>query len=320
MTNTLTTTNPSTSPWLAEIERDPGLNSQLTKESYARALRYFYGWKGDRNITKTLVEEYCAVLHSQGASPSRIKLTLSVLKWWTRKAVDIAYENLPKQRADEIALQAARILSIRQKAVAKGTRLPTGRHIEGDELRALIDACLADLTPAGVRDAAWLAVAIPTGARIDEMLKLTIDDLQYTDTGADVIIQHGKGDKARVVFLSGASLEAMDAWLNLRGAAPGALFCPVLKNQRIFVREMSYEAARQILGKRFQQSGLKSRISWHDFRRTLAGNLFSAGVDVSTIKEQLGHADGTDTKRYDRRNDATRRTAIQNIQVPYQKK
>jgi site-specific recombinase XerD len=56
---------------------------------------------------------------------------------------------------------------------------------------------------------------------------------------------------------------------------------------------------RLILKKRFVQSKLTESISWHDFRRTLAGNLFSMGLDDATIQDQMGHASITTTKRYD---------------------
>lgn len=319
MNKSLITPDPA-APWVMELELDPALHSEKSKARYAVVLRAFYFWKGDRPINKGTVEEYCNHLHAMQNAPSTIRQALAVIKWWTRRAVDRAYQTYPREQADDIAAQGDRILAIREKSVAKGTRLPAGRHISNDELAALIDACVQDSSPAGVRDAAWIAVAIPTGARIDEMLKMTLKDLKYTETGVDVTIRHGKGDKARVVFLSGNALAALDAWLNVRTATPGALFCPIRKNGAIDIREMTYEAARLILGKRFRESSLAEHITWHDFRRTLAGNLFTNNIDPKTIQDQLGHVSINTTQKYDRRGDALRRVAISNIEVPYPKK
>jgi integrase len=314
MTTQITTT---TAPYLAEIERDPALQSEKTRARYGVVLDKFYAWKGDRQINKTTIEEYCSELQALHRSPATIRQILAVLKWWTRRVIDLAYENRPQAEADNIAAQLTRILTIREKSVAKGTRLPAGRHVRPEELAALVAACTNDPTPAGARDACWLTIAIQTGARNEELRQITLKNLKYTPEGADLTIPHGKGDKARIVFLSGNVLAALDAWINVRGATPGALFCPVLKNGRVLVRELSAAAADLILEKRFKQSGIRETISWHDFRRTLAGNLFSSNVDPVTIKDQLGHANITTTQRYDRRPDELRRIAIANIEVPY---
>jgi len=156
-----------------------------------------------------------------------------------------------------------------------------------------------------------------TGARNEEIRDIVIDDLTYTDDGADLLIRHGKGDKQRLVFLFDGPLAALNKWIDLRGAYPGPIFCQVLKNGKIIPGgTISYEATRKILHKRFKQSALAERTTWHDFRRTLAGLLFEAGEDISTIQNQFGHASPATTKRYDRRPEERRRLAIKSIRVP----
>jgi hypothetical protein len=57
---------------------------------------------------------------------------------------------------EEQARHAARVATVRD---VKGERPERGRHIEQGELSALIDACVSDTSPAGIRDAAIIALA-----------------------------------------------------------------------------------------------------------------------------------------------------------------
>jgi integrase len=58
-------------------------------------------------------------------------------------------------------------------------------------------------------------------------------------------------------------------------------------------------------------------LGWHDFRRTVAGELLNVGEDISTVAQILGHADVRTTARYDRRPAEARRKAARKISVPY---
>jgi site-specific recombinase XerD len=93
----------------------------------------------------------------------------------------------------------------------------------------------------------------------------------------------GKGDVVRLAYVfEGAA--ALGDWLAWRGPAPGPLFCPVLKSGAIQQgRELTTEALGQLLAKRARQAGLDKPLTWHDFRRTFAGNLLEAGHDLVTV-------------------------------------
>lgn len=58
----------------------------------------------------------------------------------------------------------------------KGETLPAGRSITRGELQALMDACAADLSPAGARDAAILAILYSCGLRRAELVRLDLAD------------------------------------------------------------------------------------------------------------------------------------------------
>jgi len=73
----------------------------------------------------------------------------------------------------------------------------------------------------------------------------------------------------------------------------------------------------RMLDKRGEQAGVK-HFTWHDMRRTTAGRMLSAGVDIATVQKILGHADPRTTARYDRRSEETVKEAVGMLHVPYQ--
>ena len=73
---------------------------------------------------------------------------------------------------------------------------------------------------------------------------------------------------------------------------------------------------RVLLDKRVTMAGVKP-LTWHDFRRTFAGNLLDSGIDLVTVQKLMGHSDPTTTSNYDRRGDEVKRKAIKTLFVPY---
>ena len=58
-----------------------------------------------------------------------------------------------------------------------------------------------------------------------------------------------------------------------------------------------------------------SNFSPHDFRRTFAGDLLSAGVDIVTVQKLMGHSSPDQTAKYDRRQDDTKKKAIMALDI-----
>lgn len=99
---------------------------------------------------------------------------------------------------------------------------------------------------------------------------------------------------------------------------PGPLFCPVLKSGAIRAgRGVSPEAMAQMLAGRARRAGIDKPLTWHDFRRTFAGNLLEAGHDLVTVQRLMGHATPATTALYDRRDESSRRRAVRSLHVPY---
>ena len=302
-----------------ELRCDPRLKSEHTQRGYRRDLTAFEEWREGRMLSKLLVEQYAAELQDQGKLPNTINRALVAVRWWARRLGDLAYETPgmdPGQRRD-IVTQTSRVASIKD---VRGQRAQKGRHLYAGELSALLRVCVQDPKPSGIRDAAMIALAWVTGARRSEIAGLYMTD--YTPTGeneGDLIIK-GKGDKVRTAYIFDGAATALSDWLVFHGDVPGPIFCPVWKSGKIQVGQgMSTEAMAQMLRKRADQAGLDKPITWHDFRRTFAGNLLEAGHDLVTVQKLMGHATPVTTSLYDRRGEESKHRAVRSLHVPYRR-
>jgi integrase len=190
---------------------------------------------------------------------------------------------------------------------------PAGRYVTNDELTAILQACYADSTPAGVRDAAICAMLYFTGLRRTEVINL---DLASYDPATGRTKITGKRQKKHIDYVSNEGIEVMRLWLRLRGKQPGPLFLAVNKFGRIRFEaispkqtqtadpynniRMSAQSVYNMVTKRIKQAGLKD-ISPHDFRRKSASDVLTATHDVLTTTRKYGWSDPKIAQRYDRR-------------------
>jgi len=303
----------------AALASDPRLRSQNTRRGYLADLGAFETWRAGRPISKLLVEAYAAELQHAGKSPNTINRNLAAIRWWARRLADLAQDqpiadaDARAQRA-EIVAQAERVAAVKD---VRGERVPKGRHIAQGELSALLQACVDDHSAAGTRDAAIIALAWATGARRSELAGLAFSNYIPTGAGEGDLRIWGKGDKPRVVYVYNGAAAYLADWLALRGDADGPLFYAINKAGVIQVGHgVSDEALAQMLEKRRQQAGVKA-LSWHDFRRSFAGNLLDNGNDLVTVQKLMGHSSPTTTASYDRRGDEVKRKASRSLHVPY---
>lgn len=235
-------------------------------------------------------------------APSTVNKTLAALRgvlreaWWSGQITAEDYHRV------------ATLPSIKSETFLKGRALAQG------EIRALMARCAADKTPAGVRDAALLAVLYGTGVRRSEAVALDCEN--YEPVNEALKIHSGKGRKDRVVFVVSGTVSALNDWILIRGEKPGALFWPVFHDGTLIQRRMTDQAVLNIVRKRGAQAGLE-RFSPHDLRRSYISDLLEAGADLSTVQRLAGHASVQTTTRYDRRGDEAKRKASRLLHVPY---
>lgn len=196
----------------------------------------------------------------------------------------------------------------------RGQRIPPGRALPARELEKMFEACARDRRPPGRRDAALLAVLYQAGLRCCEAIALQMGDYDPS-TGALRVM--GKGNKQDVVYLDDGGCRALDAWLLVRGAEPGPIFCRMARWRKMHPRlGLTARAVAYIVVERATAGGVVD-VSPHDLRRSLISDLLDDGVDLAAVQRVARHASPATTARYDRRGERTKREAARRVRVPF---
>ncbi len=167
-------------------------------------------------------------------------------------------------------------------------------------------------TPEGQRDHALLSLLYNTGARIQEALDLRPMDVRFK-APAQVRLT-GKGRKERVCPIWDETAQLLAALLKRM---------PRGEDERVFVNRYGQPLGAAGVRYRLDQyvaaaakslpTLVKKRITPHTFRHTVGVALVSAGVDVTVIRNWLGHVSLDTTNHYARANLETKRRALEKL-------
>jgi integrase len=195
----------------------------------------------------------------------------------------------------------------------EGTREMAGRMLDRAEIAAHLDACRAEDTPKGIRDAALLAIAHGSGARRAELVAADLADWNAT-TG---LLLKGKRNKQRRVPLPPWTAPYLAAWLRVRGMRPGPLFTRCNRWGGVSLDRLTGQTVVDVLRERARLAGTAPATP-HDIRRTYASTLLDdpeTGLEI--VQALLGHESPTTTSRYDRRGEKSRVAAVNRLPDPH---
>jgi site-specific recombinase XerD len=168
--------------------------------------------------------------------------------------------------------------------------------VTDDDLLKLLDACErqhADFRC--VRDRAVLAVFVFCGLRRQELLDLDIGSVNLAD--ASLLVQQGKGQKSRTIYLCPEALTALRDWLAMRQKL-------VTGHSALFVTEDRRRLGEGTLSTLLEEvkaiAGLKGdpRVKPHSIRHAGATRLLRNGADLRSIQVWLGHSQLQTTALY----------------------
>lgn len=262
--------------------------SEHTISNYDRDLRRYISWldgAGLRDLSRVTardIEAYVADLRRGfGGAPPLAPASAA-------RALVVA-RGLHKFGVAEGVLAAD--VSAEVSPPAQGETLPDTLSVT--EVAALLDACTT-ATPLGLRDKALLETLYATGARVSEVLALTVDDV--TDHSG-VLMVHGKGNKQRLVPVGTHAVEALDAYL-VRGrpALAAGTSHALFLNAR--GGALSRQSAWTVIKTAAARASLDKEVSPHTLRHSFATHLLEGGADVRTVQELLGHSSVTTTQIY----------------------
>lgn len=202
------------------------------------------------------------------------------------------------------AEQYRRILAVRAKRATQRAV----EYLEPEDMRVLLDQP-DRRSPAGLRDHALLLFLYNTGARISEALGVTVEDLHLAPPRHVRI--RGKGSKERICPVWKDTATALSRLVDCRGQASGPVF------RSAAGRPLTRDGAAYLLSKYVERAAKhlpalrRRRISPHVLRHSCAVALLQAGVDLTVIRDYLGHASVATTGRYIATNVEMKREVLQ---------
>jgi len=164
----------------------------------------------------------------------------------------------------------------------------------------------------GQRDHALLAFLYNTGARIQEALDVCPRAVRFESPAQVELL--GKGRKSRICPLWPETVEVLKALLKQQPRADDE---PIFVNRygqplgaagvRFKLRQYVQAASRHM------PSLASKRVTPHTWRHSVGVQLVAAGVDVTVIRNWLGHARLDTTNQYARANIETKRRALEQV-------
>lgn len=179
---------------------------------------------------------------------------------------------------------------------AQGIRAPKGEKrlphtLDVDQVNHLLS--IDDSDPLAVRDKAILELFYSSGLRLSELLDLHVESYNHSDH--TVRIEHGKGNKTRILPVGRMAQKALEDWLPLREQ-----FAP--QQAYLFVSQRGTRLHPSTVQKRLKQWGIKQGIDRgvhpHLLRHSFASHLLESSGDLRGVQELLGHADISTTQVY----------------------
>lgn len=190
---------------------------------------------------------------------------------------------------------------------------PEMDYMDAEEIAAILREPNRS-SPEGQRDHALLAFLFNTGARIQEALDVCPRAIRFESPAQVGLL--GKGRKSRTCPLWPETVDLLRALLRRQ---------PCKEDEPIFVNRygqplsaagVRFKLKQYVLAAAQRVPSLATKhITPHTWRHSVGVQLVAVGVDVTVIRNWLGHARLDTTNRYARANMATKRKALEQVDL-----
>jgi len=230
-----------------------------------------------------------------------------------RLAAIHAFSRYVQVEAPEMLLHCQRILSIPFKKTGR----PAIDHLTPEALKILLEQP-DRTTPDGRRDLVLLTVLYDTGARVQELIDLVVNNIRLD--APPIVALTGKGNKTRHVPLMTKTAKMLSAYLVERHLDTAAT-----RNHVVFYNRQRKKLTRAgilyIIGKYVKAaravgcSLLPENVTPHSLRHSKAMHLLQANVNLVYIRDLLGHVHVSTTEIYARADSEMKRLALERAYV-----
>lgn len=279
-----------------------GTDWETLSTNYKSWLRF------ERNLSKNTIEAY---MRDVGQLRGFVEREYGIVASQVDSAHIEAYMSEVYDRGMEASSQARLLSGIKSfytfLQIAEVTQSsPTefidnpriGRKLPDVLIVAEIDAIIATIdlgSEQGHRNKAMLETLYSCGLRVSELISLRLGDLFFDDGFIRVT---GKGNKQRLVPVSGEAQRNIELWLEQRRLMkPDAKSGDILflnRNGRKLTRVMIFTIVKRAA----QAAGIGKQVSPHTFRHSFATHLLEGGASIRQVQEMLGHESIITTEIY----------------------
>jgi integrase/recombinase XerC len=254
-------------------------------------------------VQTTHIRQWVARMHAGGRSPRGIALILS---GWRGFYAWLGRESLVRHNP---------VVDVRAPKAAK----PLPKALSVDDAVQLASFKRDSANPwLEARDAAMVELLYGSGLRVGELTGLDVAASKGARGWVDLVAAEahvlGKGSKHRSVPMGGKTVEALTAWLAVRGAGqpgrpvraePAEPVDPVeAPSPALFIgrhgTRLTAQAIWQRLRARSLQAGLPMPVHPHMLRHSFASHVLQSSSDLRAVQELLGHANIGTTQVYTR--------------------
>jgi len=221
-----------------------------------------------RKINPFIVEKFVVDLIKENKKPATVNKYITVLKHMIKKAIEW-------NMVEETILKK---LSSIKPLKENNRRL---RYLTKEEISKLLSACDKHLYPI-------VFTALNTGMRKEEILSLRWSNIDIKN--GYIYVEKSKNGESRTIPMNEILLSMFRKMFTERK----------LNTDFVFVNPLT-GSKYQDVKKAFTSALRKAQIEdfhFHDLRHTFASHLVMSGVDLTTVKELLGHKDIKMTLRY----------------------
>lgn len=279
------------------------------RDTFILLLRFFRDAKG-RAIERLCIEDLKADLIMEFLEDLEHERKCSILTRNSRLAAIHSFFRYLQTEEPKRIMQCQQILAIPSK---KHSRRVLG-YLTAEEMRTLLSQPSLN-TKRGRRDAVMLSLLYDTGARVQELIDISVGDVRFEDPMQ--VRLTGKGHKIRVVPLMKSTAEALKEYMREHGLdKPNRTDEPLFCNRQ--GRRLSRPGVRHILLKyakhaRSIHPSLLEDISPHTLRHTKAMHMLQTGIPLVVIRDFLGHVDMRTSEVYARSDLDMKRQALEKV-------
>jgi len=237
-----------------------------SKIYFIKQLSEAFGHLPLRRFNTMLLEQYQTERLQKGNKPATVNRLLATLKHMFTKAVewDMVEEETLKR------IRRVRFLEENNKRL---------RYLSKEECQTLINCCDKHLKPIVI-------CALNTGMRKSEILNLKWDNVDLKH--GFILLDRTKNGERREIPINDTLRMNLDSLIR-RLDTPYVFYDPSTGKPYQDIKRSFHTALRK--------AGIRD-FHFHDLRHTFASHLVMAGVDLTTVKELLGHKTLTMTLRY----------------------